>query len=81
MPTLFHHSQIPSAHHCNSSNYTSNIRSDKQDIGLYPPGGQTWVNSYVPLFLSEAIESAKRPRSLYELKDLNIGIAELEPRQ
>jgi hypothetical protein len=73
--------QIPSAHHCNSPNYTSNTRLDKQDVGLYPPGGRTWVNSCVPLFLSEAIKFAKRPRSLHELKALNMGIAGLEPRQ
>jgi hypothetical protein len=35
----------------------------------------------VPLFLSEAVESAKRPRSLHESKALNMGIAGLEPRQ
>jgi hypothetical protein len=33
-----------------------------------------------PLFLSEAVESAKRPHTLYESKALNMGIAELEPR-
>jgi hypothetical protein len=32
------------------------------------------------LFLSEAIEFAKRPHTLHELKALNMGIAELEPR-
>jgi hypothetical protein len=30
------------------------LPSDKQDVGLYPPGGRTWVNSCVPLFLSES---------------------------
>jgi hypothetical protein len=34
-----------------------------------------------PLFLSEAVESAKRPHTLHESKALNMGIAELEPRQ
>jgi hypothetical protein len=33
-----------------------------------------------PLFLSEAVESAKRPHMLHESKALNMGIAELEPR-
>jgi hypothetical protein len=77
----FDHSQIPSVHHCNSSNYTSNTRSNKQDVGLYPPGGRTWLNSCAPLFLSEAIESAKCPHTLHESKALNMGIARLEPRQ
>jgi hypothetical protein len=34
-----------------------------------------------PLFLSEVVESAKRPHTLHELKALNMGIAGLEPRQ
>jgi hypothetical protein len=34
-----------------------------------------------PLFLSEAVESAKRPHTLHESKALNMGIAGLEPRQ
>jgi hypothetical protein len=33
------------------------------------------------MFLSEAVESAKRPHTLHESKALNMGIAELEPRQ
>jgi hypothetical protein len=69
----FNHSQIQSAHHCNSPNYTSNTSSDKQDVGLYPPGGRTWVNSCVPLFLSEAVESAKCPHTLHWSKALKHG--------
>jgi hypothetical protein len=52
-----------------------------QDVGLYPPGGRTWVNLCAPLFLSEAVESAKRPHTLHESKALNMGIAGLKPRQ
>jgi hypothetical protein len=33
------------------------------------------------MFLSEAVKSAKRPRSLHESKALNMGIAGFEPRQ
>jgi hypothetical protein len=33
-----------------------------------------------PLFLSEAVDSAKRPHTLHESKALNMGIAELKPR-
>jgi hypothetical protein len=33
------------------------------------------------MFLSEAVESTKRPHTLHESKALNMGIAELEPRQ
>jgi hypothetical protein len=33
------------------------------------------------MFLSEAVESAKRPRSLHESKALNMGIVGYKPRQ
>jgi hypothetical protein len=33
------------------------------------------------MFLSEVVESAKRPHTLHESKALNMGIAELEPCQ
>jgi hypothetical protein len=32
------------------------------------------------MFLSEAVESAKRPHMLHESKALNMGIAGLKPR-
>jgi hypothetical protein len=42
-------------------------------VRLYPLGGRTWVNSRVLLFLSEAVESAKRPHTLHESKALKHG--------
>jgi hypothetical protein len=67
-------------HHYNTSNYTSNTRSDKNDVGLYPSRGRTWVNPHVLLFLSKAIESASAHALSMNRKPLNMGISGVEPR-
>jgi hypothetical protein len=41
-------------HRCKHLRYnTIAIKSDKQDVGLYPPGGRIWINSCVPSSLSD----------------------------
>jgi hypothetical protein len=52
---------------------TITIKSDKQDVGLYPSGGQTWVNSCVPSSLSDRHRVRRIPYSHYESKALKHG--------